>query len=471
MRTQRHRSRWLRRSLGFFLGLALVSGVVLPPSSAIAGAPIATEPDYYQALVQSWKFAAKIGGYFSQAVSAWNLGEKVLEFVGLMSPPLSLDDIRAEIDRVALYADRQLKKEALKDSDDPLFRAYDAIYGIAPAIQNGTFDRSPTNALNQLILNGIEADSSSAVNLSLDPQGLCAGLAIFNLLPSNSSQPDSYDWRMGMGEALKAVATRLVAMEVYDPTFRSPTSQWHDSFMNQLTATWQCLQAHLDLIHPPKPFRYCTLTSGCSQGGCGCQDYVCSESRSWVQWPVTTSHPKFPLCADYVYGTADNGWVPSYASKVAYEDAEADAESGIDHDNQPVVFALQRMIDILKIVTSGQSDLAATNQLIRLGSDPSLCLAAIWNTNPTTYWSLGLDSCSSANPLHNWTYDRATGRISTISQCIYGSGPFPEGSPGIQSCTQGLWIHPVRSFTGGRSTTTRLSRVRSLGSIGTHALG
>jgi len=97
------------------------------------------------------------------------------------------------------------------------------------------------------------------------------------------------------------------------------------------------------------------------------------------------------------------------------------------------------MIDILKIVISGQPDLAATNQLIRLGSDPPLCLAAIWNTNPTTYWSLGLDSCSSANPLHNWTYDRATGRISTISQgvpnCIYGSGPFPEGSPGIQSCT------------------------------------
>jgi hypothetical protein len=104
-----------------------------------------------------------------------------------------------------------------------------------------------------------------------------------------------------------------------------------------------------------------------------------------------------------------------------------------------VVFALQRMIDSLKIITSAQPDLAATNQLIRLGSNPSLCLSAIWNTSPAPYWSLGSDNCSSANPLHNWSYDRATGRISTISQgvpnCITGYGPLPEGSPGIQFCT------------------------------------
>lgn len=169
--------------------------------------------------------------------------------------------------------------------------------------------------------------------------------------------------------------------------------------------------------------------TSCGQGGCSCFYFSCSESRSWVQWPVTQSHPDFPLCDDYAYGTVANGLVPSYASRVAYEDAEASAAGTIDHDNLPVVFALQRMIDSLKIITSGQPDLAATDQLIHLGSNPSLCLSAKWNAFPK-------GNCASVKASQSWSYDRATGRISPMDGlCVAALGPTTQGLVALVPCT------------------------------------
>jgi len=404
MKTRMHGSRWLHRSHGLLLGLALVSGLLLSPSSALAD----TEQDYFKAMKDVWNGACTVGGWISKGITAYNVASMIGQWVGILNKAPDNGAVIREVDRIAKYQDWQFKETLLNDIEQDIQNCAGPMFDNATAIASHTFDVVGRNT--ELWDQGSRDAVIAALGYTLG--GACPyNSALFQILSPDPTNVMDYDWRIGMMEALKAVAVRLAFIPLKYPDYQTnPAFVGPDG---ELTSIMSCLQQHRDLIHPPKPFRYCTLTSGCSQGGCGCQDYVCSESRSWVQWPVTTSHPKFPLCADYVYGTADNGWVPSYASRVAYEDAEADAESGIDHDNQPVVFALQRMIDILKIVTSGQSDLAATNQLIRLGSDPSLCLAAIWNTNPTTYWSLGLDSCSSANPLHNWTYDRATGRIST----------------------------------------------------------
>ncbi|HJX64362.1 MAG TPA: choice-of-anchor A family protein [Polyangia bacterium] len=434
MRKQMRKLLWLRRSLGFLLGLALVSSLVLPPRSALAAA--ATEPDYFAALKDAWGYSTKVGGWISKGASAWNVADKILVFVGLLDPPLTLDDIKAEIERIAQYQDQQTKYDDLKLSDDPLSQAYDYIRGIQNAIHDGTFDR--TNPQNVLTLNDIQVSSSSAVNLALAPHGLCTDLPIFGLMSKVSGQTSDYDWRMGMGEALKAVATRLVAMAVYDPTFKSPTSMWHDSFMMQLTEIRQCLEKHRDLIHPPKPFRYCHPVVMCGQAGCGCSDFRCGDYRPSVQWHVDQSSQPFPLCDDYYRGTQAGGYVPSYASKVAFEDVEANVEGQIDHNNLPAVFALQRMIDSLKIITSGQPDLAATNQLIRLGSNPALCLSTIYSTSlPFRGWLVRLDNCSSGSQRLNWSYDRATGRITNTSTglCLSTAGPYTQSSVQLVTCT------------------------------------
>ena len=101
MRKQMRKLLWLRRSLGFLLGLALVSSLVLPPRSALAAA--ATEPDYFAALKDAWGYSTKVGGWISKGASAWNVADKILVFVGLLDPPLTLDDIKAEIERIAQY--------------------------------------------------------------------------------------------------------------------------------------------------------------------------------------------------------------------------------------------------------------------------------------------------------------------------------------------------------------------------------
>jgi choice-of-anchor A domain-containing protein len=166
----------------------------------------------------------------------------------------------------------------------------------------------------------------------------------------------------------------------------------------------------------------------------------CGEFRPWVGWQVDQSVVPFPLCDDYLRGTLAGGWVPSYASQVAFADLEAIVASKIDHDNLPVIFALQRLIDSIDIITSGQPDLTEKTPKIPFGANTGLCLS-LKHPSGQGIWVPSLDSCSSTSPLLNWSYDRASGEITNVNTglCLGVQGALtlsaPNGAIQVVACT------------------------------------
>jgi hypothetical protein len=101
---------------------------------------------------------------------------------------------------------------------------------------------------------------------------------------------------------------------------------------------------------------------------------------------------------------------------------QATASAKIEHDNLPVVFALQRMIDTLSLLISQTPDITTVNQHIPFGANPQLCLA----TNGQNI--VGLDNCSTGASI-NWTYSRDSGTIKNVASglCVSTQGTSTAG--------------------------------------------
>jgi choice-of-anchor A domain-containing protein len=349
------------------------------------------------------------------------------------------DDVLAEVDRVATYGDQQDKRRDITASDSERTKAYEHILDFENFVQN---NGDPTSDYAIGFLDEIEDHSLGAISLALAPDGQCTDLAIFNLLSNRTSGLVSfYDWRTGMTEAVRTIITRLAAMALetrYNPIYKpNPGASFTPNYLSEITAMWRCLQRHMNYIHPPKPFRYCYPAVSCGQAGCGCSAFKCQDFRGYVQWPTQTQTPawySYSLCNDLFEGTASNGEVPSYAAVSGYDEVDVEAESSIDHDSLPT-FALQRMINSLKMITNGPPDLAATNHHIPFAASPDLCLSLSSAQNIVI-----LEKCSSGSQNLNWSYDRSTGRIKNLNTGLCIGALEAPGDPssaalGMVTCT------------------------------------
>ena len=423
MGKQMRKSPWLCCSLGSLLGFALASGTALWPSQAMAQNP--TEAGFIKGCEELWSSGNKVAGFISKGASGYDFAVKALQFLGFLDSPLNLDDLKAEMLRIAQYQDWQLKQGDVAKADNDVGVANDAIKYNSTVVLATNFD--PTSSLGIEIASFSDLGVREALGAELTTPAACPSLRVFQDLSKDTSYLTNYDWRAGITEGLKAVASRLLAIAVLDKTFK--TDGRYNGELNDLRT---CLTAHRDLIHPPRPFSFCgpIVTGGPMGNGCLGQ-LNCAESRPWVPWHIDQSGPiNFPLCDDYYRGTSAGNWIPSYASQVAFADLEAIVASKIDHDNLPVVFALQRMIDSLYVITSGQPDLTETTSHIRFGANRGLCLSLKHPTGQGA-WLLSLDSCSSSSPLLNWSYDRATGEISNLNTglCLRAQGALTAAAP------------------------------------------
>jgi choice-of-anchor A domain-containing protein len=385
---------------------------------------------------QSLDTATSFASGIDAVVTGVNDAKEILGWLGMMKS-VSVEDVLAEVDRVATYQDQQAKRTDITTSDTDNLAASNHILDLYNVINNGTFDPKSDYVVG--LLGEIEDASLNAIDEALAPQGQCTDLAIFNLLSTRTSGLVSYyDWRIGLTQAARTISTRLAAMAIetqYNPIYKpNPGASFTPNYLTEITAMWQCLEKHLNLIHPPKPFRYCYPIVTCGQAGCGCHDFQCQDPRAYVQWPTQTA-TSFPLCNDMYEGTVINGEVPSYAAMSSYDEVEAMAESAIDHDGLPT-FALQRMITALKMITNGPPDLAATNHQIPFAASPDLCLSL----NATQTTNVVLEKCSSGSSNLNWSYNRSTGRIKNQNTglCVSASaapGVSTDTALGMVTCT------------------------------------
>ena len=412
MKKQMRRSSSFRRSLGFVLGLALVSGFTLQSSPALA--LNIQETQFYKDCKVIFDDASKIGGFVSKISSAYDFGQKVFTLLGLLEKPVSLDDIKAEMQLIAAYQDWQTQQNSINDAYQQAILAEGILNVNSDAVKNGTFYQLfPFDKAGP----GEDLYNFTALAVAkLLAQGSggsfreCSRLPLFQRMGSSSSNLTYYDWRAGMAPALSVVALRLLAIAVMDPNFKTD-----GKFYSELNDIKSCLQEHLDIIHPHLPGAFC-------KGGFGCTSLFCSESRSWAGWEVTPLEPSFPLCPQYM-GNTSSAPEPAW---IQFEDLEAISGSAIDNNNLPPVLSLQRLINTITQITSNQPDLAAKNHTIPFGANPSLCLSLKAGTNTPI-----LESCSSGSSYLSWNYDRASSTLTNVQTglCMKTYGALTPGSP------------------------------------------
>jgi choice-of-anchor A domain-containing protein len=357
--------------------------------------------------------ASKIGGFVSSAKSAYDFGQKALQYLGVLDNPLSLDDIKAEMELIAAYQDWQTAQNSINEAYKQATLASNILTSKSDYVKNGTFYQAypwDQPGLGEDLFNF--TSGAVAEILSQGSGGAfreCSRLPLFQRRGSSSSQLTYYDWRAGMAPAMSVVALRLLAIAIMDPTFKTD-----GVFVPELNDIKSCLQEHLNLIHPPKPARFCKWG-----GQSFCDQLECSESRSWAAWKVTPSIMPFPLCKDYVASS-------SPSTLVAFEDLEAIAGSALDNSDLAPVLGLKRMINTIARITSQQPDLAEKSHLIPFGANPSLCLSLKADQATPI-----LDNCSSGSPYLSWNYDRVSRALTNVStgKCMQISGVLTAASP------------------------------------------
>jgi len=396
------------------LGLALMSCLLLLPSPARGQT---TQTALYTDLSTTFTFCNTYGGYIQNFTALVDFPGKVAEFLGWSEPPNMDAAILAEIDRICNSLSTLIKSGDITTINEAITTTRTMLNDYSSYMVNGHLDPTTTYG------SAIEQQSIAAVTAALDPpgplnpDGQCAGKDIFQILPPTSKTNVVYDWRLGIADGLIAVATRLMAIGILWPDFRTTGSK-----TTELTAYRNCLIQHRDLIRAPRPNNYCRVDEVCAPagGGCGCDSVTCKEWRSWPTWPVTALDLPSPNCSI----------PPSFPSEEEFWDLEAVASSTIDNNNLAnVLFALERMIDTLYVLTSPLTTPPA-NQHISFGANPLLCLSQSAAGNVT------LDNCTSTSSLLNWSYDPGTGRIMNAgsNQCISAQG-IPNSPVSLQMVT------------------------------------
>jgi len=211
-----------------------MAGMALMPMSANGA-----EDEYIHACKVAWDTANTIGGGISKLSSAIGAGEKVLQWTGFLTTPLDLDDIKAEMDRIAAYQDKQHKSDDINDAYS-LWHA-----AITEITENSSVDSNGNIVVDPEMVPFIKDNSTKGVDKILSPTLYCTNLPIFQTLNYGNNSPASYDWRIGMAHALSAVSTRLLAIAATDPAFKS--SENIGKYSSELTGIMNCLIQHRDI--------------------------------------------------------------------------------------------------------------------------------------------------------------------------------------------------------------------------------
>lgn len=410
--------------------------------------------------------ASKIMDYAGKIQSGISAAQAVLEMTGMLDPGVTPEEILQEMQQIAKYQDTQNKYLFIVDADADLENARAIMQEEVVTTSDGKFVGIQPEFEDDLFLT-----SKSAVTKFLDPNNFCTIHPLFQTLDFNSGtqglgKEANYEWRTGMSRALQAVSVRLMALAMLDPDFKQNIS----TYAGELDSIRQCLIRHRDLISPPKPFTFCEPDWGIGGGpngsGGGCGQLNCYDHRSWPLWYTKHSAISFPLCKDFVDGSlfcsnpptgCDDPYLPSFASHVQFEDLRASATTTIEHDNLPILYPLQKTIDILSLLTSSNPDLTQVSQRIPFGANPQLCLSEGGNHQGSIEVP-SLQDCSTGSAV-GWMYDRGTGRIksATTGRCLAVG---QAGSPvGTSACTDEvtdegqIWnfnteTHKLKSMTG-----------------------
>jgi hypothetical protein len=203
----------LRRLSALLLVLALASW-----SSSVKAEE--TEKDFFGELARGLAELSKAGGYVSSAVSAYDFATKVGGWIGVLKSPLSVDDLSAEVKRIASYQDWQDKQTEIVTIEAWRNYAAGQILKFQDRIANHTFD--PTSTETDLWdWNSDQAvDHVLAYSLGND---CTANSIIWQDLSKDEHKLTDYDWRIAQGNRIfrHGVADRICRRKALSQPARS----------------------------------------------------------------------------------------------------------------------------------------------------------------------------------------------------------------------------------------------------------